>query len=152
MMPEQITAILEEMNKTLFKGNLKIEYANCVGDDSAWGPHTWILRYVSDNREWASRVCWLNASKHFEMRHGGGSNFSWWIDGAVLNEVAVRFNGNISDDGAEGELKGVPNKFDSLYEFLERMHQHCRPEVKEILISYDYDLIPPEFKNEQKNF
>jgi hypothetical protein len=147
MKPEQITAMLDELNASLFKGNLQIEYHMSTPENPGWGPHTWVLRYHSEGQEWASRVCWLNTGKHFEMRHGGGSQLAWWIDTAILNEVAVRFDGTIGDDGVSQKWKGEPGKFNSFNDYLDQMWKHVKsPKVKAQLRNLENQFIPKEFQ------
>ena len=151
MKPEQITAMVEELNQSLFKGNLQVEYHNCVGDKSAWGPHTWLLKYMSGGQEWASRVFWLNTSRHFEMRHGGGGHFAWWIDSAIQNEVAIRFNGTLHDDGHGDTWKGEPGKYNKLTDYLKLvLSRHTKPDLKKQLLKWEYEMIPPEFHPPKK--
>ena len=147
MKPEQITALIEDLNKRLFKGNLKVEYHKSTKSEPGWGPHTWLLSYETGGLEWARRVCWLETGRHFEMRHGGGGHFAWWIDSAILNEIAVKFNGTIGDDGISDKWKGVPDKYNELSVYLDLVTAHCKPENKKLILQYEQELIPPEFRN-----
>lgn len=145
--PEQITAILNDLNESLFKGNLQIEYHISTPENPSWGPHTWLLTYLSEGQEWMTRVCWLETKHHFEMRHGGGSRFAWWIDTAILNEVAVRFNGTIGDDGHGDQWKGVANKFNSFSEYMELSWDHVKDaKLKKEIIKLECEFVPKEFQ------
>ena len=147
--PELVSEILDELNKKLFKGNLQIEYSISTPESPGYGEHTWVLRYVSEEKEWASRVCWLDTPKKFEMRHGGGSKFAWWIDTAILNEVAVRTNGTIYDDGDDEKSKGVPNKFDTFKSYLDLdSYQFVKPEVASCLLNFEKQHTPKEFHDQ----
>lgn len=147
--PELISAILDDMNKNLFKGNLKIEYLISTPESPNYGEHTWVLRYVSDGQEWASRVCWLETPKKFEMRHGGGTKFAWWIDTAILNEVAVKTNGIIGDDGIEEKIKGEPNKYDAFKNYLYLdSSQINNPKVVSFLLNFEKSHTPKEFHDQ----
>lgn len=150
MKPEQITAMLDELNASLFKGNLQIEYHMSTPESPGWGPHTWLLSYQSEGREWATRVCWLETGRHFEMRHGGGSQFAWWIDATILNEVAVRFNGTIGDEGISDKWKGEPNKFNNFTDYLNLSWDHVKdPNLKSQLLQWEREFIPKEFHDGQ---
>lgn len=116
MTPEKVTEVLEALNKRVFKGMMKIEYSNCVNDDSAWGDHVWLIT----QGKYVRRVCWLNSKKSFELRHGG-DDFEWWWDTAVTNEIACVFNGTVGDDGCEGKAPGVPGKYDDPKEYCLRL-------------------------------
>ena len=77
--PELVTDVLNELNESHFKGGLQWEYS-----EGGWGEHTWLLKYVGkDGKEYGERVCWIDSRQHFEMRHGGGSDFIWWIDNCI---------------------------------------------------------------------
>jgi hypothetical protein len=152
MKPEQITALVFDLNQSLFKGNLQVEYHNCVGDKSAWGPHTWLLKYMSGGQEWASRVFWLKNARWFEMRHGGGGHFAWWIDQAIQNEVALRFDGTQRDDAGERAWKGEPGKYNNLADYLGLVvgpkSHHTKPDVMKQLLEWEREFVPPEFMGE----
>ena len=109
MTPEAVTALLERLNKDRFKSILKIEYSDCRNELQAWGSHVWMLTtpHHPDGGDYGSRVCWLNTSRRFEIRHGGGAEFIWWIDNAITNEVALVFDGYIVDDGTGPDYKEV---------------------------------------------
>lgn len=148
MKPEDITVMFADMNARLFKGNLQVEYH--IGDEHSWGPHVWVLEYISpeDQQKYASRVCWLNTRRSFEIRHGGGGDFDWWLDSAVLNEVAVRYNGTISDEGISDKWNGEPNKYDTFKSYVYRRYEHVtEANLKAYLIQDSVKwFAPPEFK------
>lgn len=144
MKPEQITALIEELNKSLFKEGLQIEYHQNVESNR---PHIWVLNYIYGEENWASRTCWLNTSRHFEMRHGGGGLFAWWIDQVIQNEIAVRFNGVMTDEGTSAKQKGVPGKFHKLSDFMESMFSHANPTMKKQFLEWEYEMVPPKFRS-----
>jgi len=80
MTVESVTKVLEDLNRNRFKNCLKINYYNCHGDKSAWGPDVWELVWTQNNGVEQVKHCWLNSKKSFEIRHGNGSHFGWWID------------------------------------------------------------------------
>lgn len=146
MTPTKIQAMLEVLNDSIFKRNLKIEYH--LGTDTSWGPHNWMLSYYSDSIEWATRVCWLETKRKFEMRHGGGSNFAWWIDTTIINEVAVQFNGTISDEGGSNKWKGVPGKFNNFADYMDLMTKHIKnQETRKQFFLLDREFVPEEFRD-----
>ena len=147
MTPAGLMEIFNELNQRLFKGNLTIEYTE--KEDDAWGDHVWLLKYHSGGTLWATRVCWLdeNTPKHFEMVHSGGSQFAFWLDAAILNEVAVKFGGLIGDDGGEENWEGVPGKYDDYPAYLRRCWGHNQH--VEALVANELFFGPPEFKPEE---
>lgn len=153
MNSQQISAIIDEMNASLFKGNLLIKYQQSTKENPSYGPHTWLLSYRSEGQVWANRVCWLETDRQFIMSHGGGGgNFAWWIDGAILNEIAIKFNGTIGDEGISEKWKGVPNRFDDFQNFLKNiMFGHASSDLKLKLIEWEQEIIPPEFRIKSKH-
>jgi len=152
MSVEKINQLLDELNQANFKGNLKIEYHK--GDEHSWGPHVWMLEYPCEDKKsnWGTRVCWLNTARSFEMRHGGGGDFIWWIDSLILDTLAVKFNGRISDDGVSGSWPGEPEKLQTYEDYIERRFDHCKnPEMRKLCIDMALELTPPEFRFETEN-
>ncbi len=136
--PEQISEIIETFNKESLHGNLQVEYS--IGTEASWGPHVWLLKYVSGDVEWGRRICWLNTSRHFEMRHGGGGDVMWWIDSAICNEVALKFNGAIVDEGDGVKHQGEVGKYNTFEKYLELVGRN------EFLSEFHLSLAPPEFR------
>lgn len=136
--PEIITDLLKKMNDSFFKGNLeiKIEFET-----------SWHLYYISNNRTWAYRYCWLEKPNRFEMRHGGGGYFAWWIDTAILNEVAILVNGTIHDDSDSIKSSGVSEKYSTLDKYLTCIYsnRNIRDDLFKELINIELELTPPEF-------
>lgn len=154
MTPEKISELLAELNVSHFKGLLKFEYSNESGNPSAWGPHVWLVRYIGKGLEnEIIRVFWLNTKRSFEIRHGGGSNFYWWIDSVIINEVALKFDGTISDDGCGDKWKGKPNYCREFIEFQKKMMRFdfAKDDVERqrkiafMQMEQDDGLVPPDF-------
>lgn len=149
---ENISQLLDELNKTHFKSGFKIEYHK--GDEHSWGPHVWMLKYPSKDHDgdWGTRVCWLNTSRSFEMRHGGGGDFIWWADTLILDTIAVRFDGKVNDEGCEGKWPGTPDKISTFAKYMQRRWDHVKnPDTKKFLLESTLELTPPEFRDEFAN-
>lgn len=104
---------------------------------------------VSDNKEYAGRIMWLNNKNSFEMRHGGGTDFAWWIDSAILNEVACVFDGRRTDDGASGNIPRKIGKFKDFWEYKKRMLTRIKDENMRLYLmqlEQREDFIPKEFQ------
>lgn len=138
---EKISSILNDLNARLFKHNLLIEIHKGTPESPGWGLYTWMLSYVSD-QEYASRVCWLETNRKFVMSHGGGSDFAWWIDTAILNEVALQVKGIIRDEADDRKQAPIANQYDNLQKYLEQTKSPCL-RFKEYA-----KTIPPEFRVE----
>ena len=148
--PDVITGMLRQLNAAVFKNNLQIEYRQSPpGDTSSWGPHTWLLCYVSGEREWARRVCWLETRQRFEMRHGGGGQFAWWLDTVVLNEVACVYHGKLGDDGIPDRWDGVPGKYYDFQAYMAAQVEHITdPELRRAVLAAESECVPPEFRTD----
>jgi len=50
------------------------------------------------------------------------------------------------DDGHEGKDKGVPGKYNKLTDYLNLvLRHHTKPDIREQLLKWEYEMIPPEF-------
>ena len=146
-----ISQLLLDLNIKLFRGVLEIAYSEV---DATGGPndkHTWLLLYRTRNIDWVRRVCWLQSPTQFEMRHGGGSKLAWWMDTAILNEVAVQFNGTIGDDGIEDKWQGVPGKYNEFSDYLDLGMSHVKDRgVRAEILRMEMLMIPEEWHISEK--
>lgn len=112
MTADSINQMLAKLNEELWKGLVSVECEET----------SWLLRYNGhDEQFWKSgdeiRAFWLDSSRCFTMRHGGGGLWVWWIDFAITNQVALQFNGRITDEGVPGKIEGIPGKYDDFKDF-----------------------------------
>ena len=137
MNKEVISQLINDLNNRLFKNNLSIELQNDL----------WLVSYFSEESPYtfATRNCWLEKPTKFVMEHSGGSVFAWWIDSVILNEVAVKFNGTICEDGTDSKTQGTPNKFDSFEDFFNSFYSHMRPEFRMYQMQTEQHCIPKYF-------
>jgi hypothetical protein len=150
--------MLSELNQSHFKNVLEFEYSNETGNSSAWGPHLWIIKYNGEENESYRkgehlRVFWLKTSKSFEIRHGGGGYFPWWVDSIITNEIALRFDGTISDDGVGEKWKGEEGYCKEFIEYLKKMHRFEDAKTEEekrrkiaIMQLEQESCVPPAFQ------
>lgn len=145
----EITKVLEDLNATIFKNTLRIEHYDQRGDPLAWGEHVWMI-YIKQNPEHFPLVCWLNldpTSPEFEIRHSGGSNFMEWVDHAIQNEIAVRFDGRILEDATEHQKRGEKGRYDNFHKYLQEIspRHYSDPDFRAFL----YECAPEEFSQEE---
>lgn len=146
-----ISQLLWDLNIKLFRDVLEITYSEATAGDVAYGPHTWLLVYRTRNIDWVRRVCWLESSTQFTMRHGGGSRLAWWMDTAILNEVAVQFNGTISDDGIDDKWAGEPGKYNEFSDYVNLTMQHCKdPALRAEILKLEMEMVPAEWHITEK--
>lgn len=112
--------VIEKLNVRVFGGRLQIRYFS--GSKTGYGPHVWVITYGPDSEE-LNRICWLNKDGSFELRHGCNGSLEWWWDAALLNEIAVEFDGYITDDGVEAWWPGQVGRYDTLDLYLDESTQ-----------------------------
>jgi len=136
--PNKIQNILEGLNARIFKRKLDIER----GEEGDY----WTIRYNKDGYEYVYRSCWISDDKptQFEMRHGGGSAFAWWVDACILNELAVQFNGTVTDDGIPDRDKGVKGKYYSFPKYI-NSSSYLTEQLQRGYFKY-----PPEFLSKKQ--
>lgn len=102
---EMVDRALAKINDKFLFGEMKIEYYKPEAGDT-FSTHAWNVTFEnSDGKEFASRSFWIPYGKPrtFEIRHGGGGDFIWWVDLLIRNAVAAECDGMISDDGCDGK-------------------------------------------------
>lgn len=152
MSPEKITEIVERLNRDLFHNTLQIKHGPSKGDPLYW----WDIVVAEADQEWGSRSFWLQTPRKFEMRHGMGGNFIWWIDTMICNDVALAYNGRRTDDGTGPmeSLPVVPNQYPTYRSYLEMATQHYghgEPPDKAAFIQRwamqtEMRMVPPSFR------
>ena len=148
--PEAMTDLLNKLNQERFHGILKIEYFFAARHQNSH--HSWEIKCELQvpNCEGATyeerRVCWLNTPHKFEMRHGGGGDFIWWIDCVITNELALVFNGTISDDGGGEKWKGKEGYCPTYRDYVESMWRHNKSPNKNDFINEIINEAPEEFR------
>lgn len=138
MTSNSVDKVIRDLNDRLFKSILKIER----------NEDFWNVSYIADLR-WLDRTCWLTTSRTFEIRHGGGSKFEWWWDCALQNEIAVFFDGTMSDDGIEEKWKGVPGKYDNFQNYVDLYYEHIKeksPLEYRFIVQNELEFVPKEFR------
>jgi hypothetical protein len=130
---------LLQLNVDRFKGNLTIERDHDV----------WLLSYdaMIDGERWTVAQMRLvlhgkKVKKKISMPHARGGDFAFWIDCSVLNELSVRFNGIISDEGISEKWYGVPGKYAKFSDFM------VMADPNRFKRAHGQEPIPDEFKEE----
>ena len=146
MSPTAVTCVLRSLSERVFQGLISVSYTKTPGGKHHYGEHLWSLNFVGNGGDvWMpERYCWLNSTRQLEIRHSAG-DFSWWLDCVVENEIAVVFDGMISDDGVSERWPGEPNKYDDLHAYLARTTRKCLI-PKALLIRLKLDGYPSEFR------
>lgn len=127
---EELHAALDEINKKRFKGLLRVEYDEpsktfevIVGKGKKFEEHR--LIFLRDDYDFSKDSKWepQGSATRIEIRHGGGSRFIWWIDCVITNELAIKFNGYITDEGTGDEvIKSRPGLWPTFRTYLEEFY------------------------------
>lgn len=66
---------------------------------------------------------WVENVHKIEFRNGL-HNWCWWVQNVIHNELAVLYNGWISDEGVSEKWRGTPNKYPTFDSYLTARHAH----------------------------
>lgn len=81
----------------------------------------WEIQYKGESN---SFQIWLPTSRKVEIRHSHHapvSDFMWWVDASITNEIALAFDGTISDEGVEERWKGEPDYCPHFKDYLSKI-------------------------------
>jgi len=101
--PQEMTDLLNRLNKTKFKDQFNIIVGNGWKGDG-WG---WQVNHKDNESLYGYRFYTMtkqySVNDHtIETEHkGGGDHWMRWVDGEILNEIAVVFGGKVYDEGGE---------------------------------------------------
>lgn len=65
---------------------------------------------------------WFRSPKKIEVRHNPG-DFYWWLNHVIWDNLAIKLNGRISDEGVEGTWAGE-FKYPTFVKFLKSMYKN----------------------------
>lgn len=127
-----IGEVIRNLNNTRFKQQLDIE------EDGG------CFQVTPKFDEYAGAVTvWLASPKKIEIRHGHWRQFMWWVDASIINELALRFNGLISDEGVSEKWQGEPNKYETYLSWLRLITAHITHPVNLLYVIQHYlDELP----------
>lgn len=93
---EGVRAVLDRMNQEYFFGLMQIEEGEWADSNEP----LWTLTFEgAGDQDYNYRNVWIANEYKFEVRHGGGPVFLWWVDSLVQDEIAREFDGMVYDDG-----------------------------------------------------
>lgn len=133
---EKISEIIQRLNETKFKNILTI-----TNEENYWH-----IDCTMGDVCYFERQCWLDSPRKFEMRHGGGSDFAWWVDTSITNEVALQFNGIQRDEGGGEPFGPVENYYPRFVDFLHMMHPTKNKWLRLLVFQTNNIFTPPPFR------
>lgn len=76
--------------------------------------------------------CWVENCHKVEFRNPM-PDWCWWVMAVIQNDLAIKYNGLISDEGVNGYWKGVQNKYPTFRLWVKARHAHMKNPGKWIL-------------------
>lgn len=135
-----------EFNERCCDSNLTYSYHYLTNDKNkpGLGSHNWTLSYIENNRRFLNRSCWFDGTKPrlFTISDKGGGWFAWWINAAILNEIAVRFDGIIYNNNDNSRKRGVEGRLDSFANYCKSFFSDIDPKQLRAVMNVNLELIP----------
>lgn len=119
---QRLVEMIHEINRDRFDGALPVD----VGKE---------IVLIANQRQ-----IWLESPHVIEIRHGGGGDILWWIDSVFTNDLALKVDGVITDDGHGGKTKGEPGKYATLLEYIESYVQAAPVEARAFLVYHHVEF------------
>jgi hypothetical protein len=142
IVPEEVTNLLNRLNETKFR-NQFIIIPGTGWSDKGYG---WQVNHKDNEDLYGSRFYTIDEGKDhtIETEHkGGGDHWMWWVDGEILNEIAVVFGGKVHDEGGDKSYSGVPGG-QSWEDHLKERWKWCLEEGREYP-AFIKEFTPPAF-------
>jgi len=112
--PERVDKDIKEIVKRRLHDVLKVEGPDLFDDKKTYG---WLLS-VKGADDWQFSI-WLSSPRKLEFRHPRG-DWLWWAQVLVMTEeLAVKYNGIVSDEGVSEKWKGDPAKYPTFESWLD---------------------------------
>lgn len=110
---DEVTKALKEINERRFKGLFDLSGPTPFQENKR--EFCWSFRFKQD--DWLYFEVWKKeGAKTLEFRHPHGS-FNFWAQCVVENDLALKFNGLITDDGCGDKWRGEKNKYPTFYDY-----------------------------------
>jgi len=90
---------------------------------------------------------WLKTSRTIETRHQHGGDLWWWVDSVITNELALKFNGRIADEGVSDTWDAKEEYYPTYQSWCEMMINHIEdPEHRAICFKNHNLGVPKQFQ------
>lgn len=139
---DQVLKDLQEINDRRFKGMLNIEDSDCGSKGS------WFIGYQDEGWEHPEGFnIWICSPKKLEHRHSRA--WSYYLEIAFANELGIKYNAIISDDGVDETWKPDPEKYKTFKSWLEIRFgrlKSAKPDSYKILFDLEMEFCPKGFE------
>jgi hypothetical protein len=129
---EDVTADLREINQRRFDGLLDIQ---------EMAPDGWRIGYVDMYWE-----LWKSPTQKGWLTHKHGRHWLCWVDMVYSNELAIKYNAKVSDEGVEGSWKGEPDKYPTCESWFEAMISPLVDSTASQIIDLEISMVPEVIK------
>lgn len=120
----RITTILNDLSVNKFNNLVTVKY-----DDNYWQIIPISVKYGS------AISIWKTSRRKLEARHAPG-DFMRWVFAVALNEIALEYDGIISDEGISDRWKGEANLYPTFLSYVKASCNNNLSLVKMILLLY----------------
>ena len=108
---DRVTNLLHELNHKYF-------YDCLIIDDSS--SNFWTISVVDT---YDSLQFWINTKRNFEIRHSEATQFMWWVDFLISDEISAQFDGRIVGDTSF-------KSYDTPHAFREYVQKYTQRKIK----------------------
>lgn len=120
-------SMMQEINRSRFDGKINLKRNHDQDEE-------WILLEIYKD---GGFPFWINEKRNIEIRHSCGGDLAWWIQDCFINDLALKTESKISDEGCDGKWKGEENYTPTLRSHLNKMFARSledHPKESEIII------------------
>lgn len=140
---EQVLKDLQEINERRFKGLLTIE-------DSDWSDRgSWFVGYYYEGYEYPEGFnIWITSPKKLEHRHS--RLWAFYLEIVFVNELALKYNGILSDEGHGDKWKPDVGKYPTFMYWLDTLYGHIKeskPDSYKSMVDLEMEYCPEELKD-----
>ncbi|CAB4196819.1 hypothetical protein UFOVP1290_339 [uncultured Caudovirales phage] len=139
---DNILLDLHEINQRRFKSSLSIEETNWSGRGA------WYISYKVPGQDYREGFhIWLTSSRKIEHRHA--HNFAAYLETSFTEELGVKYNATMSDEGISDKWKPDPEKYKTYKLYYNEIYggAHAIPGFFEKLLKNTLSHVPKELRD-----
>lgn len=139
LIKEQVEQDLNDICKNRFNGLLSV-IPSKWGENGSWFVHT------KQNPHDRGFNIWIRSKKKLEHRHGD----SWvmYLETVFSNELAIKYNGKLSDEGCGSETWApIQNKYSSYRDYIIKDLALLEEPKRTEILNFYMSLAPKSFAN-----
>jgi hypothetical protein len=125
--PEQVDRDIKEIIERRLGGIIKVTfdtYKDEPSKDGHWAGWQFKPKEGTVKEGHFEFGAWLNSRRKMEFRHPHGE-WSWWAQMILQQELALKYNGTISDEGVEERWKVTPRQIKKYFHYRDWVFRNC---------------------------